>query len=86
MAKTYTYEEFRWHFLSGEVRRFDLRKLYDLGRYMAWQLLRETMSKEEKRRLDGGETRQVKEGQIVKILCIKDFDRCSSSYSLRNVA
>ncbi len=86
MIKGYTFEEFRWQFLAKEVRRFDLRKPYDFGRYIARQSLREGMSEKERRELDGGETREVREGKIVKILCIKDFDRCDSSYSLRNVA
>lgn len=89
MVKSYTYEEFRWKFLAREVNRFDLKKPHDVGRYIACQSLRKNMNGEEKRRLDSREIKEVKEGKMVKILCIENskiLDNYSSSYSLKKTA
>lgn len=87
MVKTYGFEEFRWHFLSKEVDRFDLRKFYDKGRYIMRQVFREI---EDERINEQGirrtfEEKEVREGQIVRILRIENIKNCGS-YGLRNSA
>jgi hypothetical protein len=71
MAKTYTFEEFKWKFLAREVDRFDLRKPYDVGRYAAYQSLKKTRE-EEWNTEEPAEEKEVRRGSIVKILRIED--------------
>ncbi len=88
MAKTYTYEEFKWKFLAREVDRFDLRKLYDVERYAAYQSLKKAVGEEERRR-NYGEEKEIKKGKIVKILRIEDRvsnNNYGSSYGLKKTA
>lgn len=79
MGKKYNFKEFRWHFLSKEVDRFDLRKFYDKGRYVMRQIFEEM--KENKLY----EEKEVRKGNIVRILRIENFEN-SGFCDLRNSA
>ena len=76
MVKKYTFEEFRWRFLSKEVDRFDLRKFYDKGRYIMRQVFEEI--KQDKTY----EEKEVREGNIVRILRTENIGNFGS-YDLK---